>query len=82
MTGRAGQRQASGAVAILLGAAAWGSTGTAAHFAPAGASAASIGAARIAVGGVLLVGDRGQHRPAAARPSGNCWPGERLTALP
>ena len=49
-------RQASGAVAILLGAAAFGSTGTAAHFAPAGASTASIGAARIAVGGALLAG--------------------------
>jgi DME family drug/metabolite transporter len=47
--------QAGGAVAILLGAAAWGSTGTAAHFAPAGASSGSVGAARIAVGGVLLL---------------------------
>jgi DME family drug/metabolite transporter len=45
---------ASGAVAILLGAAAWGSTGTAAHFAPGAASTASIGAARIALGGLLL----------------------------
>jgi drug/metabolite transporter, DME family len=43
-----------GAAAILLGAAAWGSTGTAAHFAPSAASSASIGAARIALGGVLL----------------------------
>lgn len=43
---------------MLLGAAAWGSTGTAAHFAPPGATAASIGAARIAVGGagLLVVG--------------------------
>jgi len=40
---------------VLLGAAAWGSTGTAAHFAPPGASSASIGAARIALGGVLLL---------------------------
>jgi DME family drug/metabolite transporter len=46
---------AGGAVAVLLGAAAWGSTGTAAHFAPAAASSSSIGAARIAVGGVLLL---------------------------
>jgi DME family drug/metabolite transporter len=45
-----------GAAAVLLGAAAWGSTGTAAHFAPAGTSAASIGAARIALGGLLLLG--------------------------
>jgi drug/metabolite transporter, DME family len=48
-------RAGSGSVAILLGAAAWGSTGTAAHFAPAGAGAASIGAARIAIGGALLL---------------------------
>jgi DME family drug/metabolite transporter len=40
----------------LLGAAAWGSTGTAAHFAPPGASTATIGAARIALGGLLLLG--------------------------
>jgi drug/metabolite transporter, DME family len=46
----------SGAAAVLLGAAAWGSTGTAAHFAPAGATSGSIGAARIAVGGLLLLG--------------------------
>jgi drug/metabolite transporter, DME family len=39
---------------VLAAAAAWGSTGTAAHFAPAGASSASVGAARIAIGGVLL----------------------------
>jgi drug/metabolite transporter, DME family len=45
----------SGAVAVLLGAAAWGSTGTAAHFAPADASSASIGSARIALGGLLLL---------------------------
>jgi drug/metabolite transporter, DME family len=44
-----------GAVAVLAGAAAWGSTGTAAHFAPAGASSVSIGAARIALGGLLLL---------------------------
>jgi drug/metabolite transporter, DME family len=42
-------------VAVLLGAAAWGSTGTAAHFAPAGATAASVGAARIVLGGALLL---------------------------
>ena len=44
-----------GAIAILLGAAAWGSTGTAAHFAPPGATATSIGAARIAIGGAGLL---------------------------
>jgi DME family drug/metabolite transporter len=40
---------------VLLGAAAWGSTGTAAHVAPAGATSASIGTARIAVGGAVLL---------------------------
>jgi drug/metabolite transporter, DME family len=52
---RPARQPAGSAVAVLLGAAAWGSTGTAAHFAPAGASTASIGAARIAVGGGLLL---------------------------
>jgi DME family drug/metabolite transporter len=40
---------------VLAAAAAWGSTGTAAHFAAAGATSASIGAARIALGGGLLL---------------------------
>jgi drug/metabolite transporter, DME family len=40
---------------VLVAAAAWGSTGTAAHFVPAGASSASVGAARIALGGALLL---------------------------
>jgi DME family drug/metabolite transporter len=40
---------------VLAAAAAWGSTGTAAHFAPAGATGASVGAARIVVGGVGLL---------------------------
>jgi drug/metabolite transporter, DME family len=46
---------AGGVTAVLAAAAAWGSTGTAAHFAPAGASSASVGAARIAIGGALLL---------------------------
>jgi DME family drug/metabolite transporter len=48
-------RLAPGTVGVLLGAAAWGTTGTAAHFAPADASPASVGAARIALGGLLLL---------------------------
>jgi drug/metabolite transporter, DME family len=48
-------RTAGGAAAVLTAAAAWGSTGTAAHFAPAGTSSASVGAARIALGGALLL---------------------------
>ncbi len=47
-------RRAGGALAVLAGAALWGSTGTAAHFAPAGASPVSVGAARIALGGLAL----------------------------
>lgn len=50
-----GKSRAGGAGVILVGAAAWGSTGTAAHFAPPGASSASIGAARIAIGGTVLL---------------------------
>jgi DME family drug/metabolite transporter len=50
MPGRAG-----GAAAILAAAALWGSTGTAAHFAPAGAGPVSVGAARIVAGGALLL---------------------------
>lgn len=48
--------RAGGAIAVLLAAAAWGSTGTAAHFAPGGASPVSVGAARILIGGSLLFG--------------------------
>ena len=52
---RSRPRAVGGAGAVLLGAAAWGSTGTAAHFAPASASSVSIGAARICLGGALLL---------------------------
>jgi drug/metabolite transporter, DME family len=54
-TGRRSAARTGGGAAVLLGAAAWGSTGTAAHFAPAAASSESIGAARIALGGLLLL---------------------------
>jgi len=47
--------RAGGAAAILAAAALWGSTGTVAHFAPPGAGPVSVGAARIVVGGALLV---------------------------
>ncbi len=49
-------------MAVILGAAAWGSTGTAAHYAPAGASSASIGAARIVLGGAVLLALAGRPR--------------------
>jgi drug/metabolite transporter, DME family len=48
-------RRFAGVAAILAAAALWGSTGTVAHVAPPGASPVSIGAARIVVGGALLV---------------------------
>lgn len=47
--------RAAGAAAVLAAAALWGSTGTVAHFVPAGASPVSVGAARIVVGGALLL---------------------------
>jgi DME family drug/metabolite transporter len=47
---------AGGAVAVLLGAAASGTAGTAAHYAPGGASSVSLGAVRIVVGGAVLFG--------------------------
>jgi len=53
--GRGRRIGAGGAAAILLGAAAWGSTGTAAHFAPDGASSVSVGSARIVLGGAMLL---------------------------
>ena len=45
----------AGVVPVLAAAALWGTTGTAQAFAPAGAEPASVGAARIAVGGLLLL---------------------------
>jgi DME family drug/metabolite transporter len=45
-----------GGAAILLAASLWGTTGTARTFAPAGATPVSVGAARIVLGGLLLVG--------------------------
>jgi DME family drug/metabolite transporter len=54
---------AGGAIAVLLGAAAWGSTGTAAHFAPASASSAGIGAARIVLGGAVLLAMAARSSP-------------------
>jgi drug/metabolite transporter, DME family len=67
-TGRQPARAAgpAGVVAILLGAAAWGSTGTVAHFAPAAASPESIGAARIVLGGSLLLLLAARSRPGRA----------------
>lgn len=73
----------TGAVAVLLGAAAWGSTGTAAHFAPAGASSASIGAARIVLGGAVLLGlaARPGQRDGLRQMLGAGWPARARLAL-
>jgi DME family drug/metabolite transporter len=51
----AGRRRLAGIAAILAAATLWGSTGTVAHFAPAGASPAAVGAGRIVLGGAILV---------------------------
>lgn len=56
----------AGPTLVVMGGALWGTTGTAAAFAPAGSGAASIGAARIVVGGVLLA-------LLAAQPIRACW---------
>ncbi|WP_314177611.1 DMT family transporter [Streptomyces winkii] len=49
----AGRRRGSGSLLVLAAAALWGSTGTAASFAPAAASPLSTGAATMGVGGLL-----------------------------
>ena len=51
----AGWRKSGGIASVLGAAALWGSTGTVAHFAPAGANPATVGAARIVLGGAILV---------------------------
>lgn len=48
---------------VLAAAVLWGTTGTAAHYAPDGASPLSIGAARILLGGLLLVVHAARTRP-------------------
>lgn len=49
-----GARRPSHALAVLLAAVLWGTTGTVAHFAPAGSSALAIGLATFGIGGVVL----------------------------
>lgn len=44
----------SHAIAVLLAAVLWGTTGTVAHFAPAGSSALAIGLATFGIGGLVL----------------------------
>ncbi|MEU6236479.1 EamA family transporter [Kitasatospora sp. NPDC047058] len=63
----------SGPVPILIAAVLWGTTGTAGSLAPAGAPAAAIGCAGLAVGGLLLFLT---SRGARSLP-GACTPSER-----
>ncbi|MGH3389400.1 MAG: DMT family transporter [Actinomadura sp.] len=58
---------------ILLAAALWGTTGTARTFAPDGASPVSVGAARIVLGGLLLL-VLAVHRGALRRLARNATP--------
>ncbi len=48
-------RGPGGAGGVLLAAVLWGTTGTAAAFVPSGATPVSVGAARIVIGGLLLL---------------------------
>lgn len=70
--GAGGKQGASpgGAGAILAAAALWGSTGTAAHFAPRGVSSVSVGAARIVLAGLILV-LVAQYSPASGAAAGS-----------
>lgn len=52
---RIASAQPGGSGSIMVAAALWGTTGTVRAFAPAGASPISVGAARLAVGGLLLL---------------------------
>ncbi|KAA5836161.1 EamA family transporter [Saccharopolyspora hirsuta] len=57
----------SGPLPVLLASALWGTTGTAASFAPAGASPLSIGAATMGFGGLLLLALAGRSAFAVLR---------------
>ncbi|MDT0347106.1 DMT family transporter [Streptomyces litchfieldiae] len=57
----------SGAPLVLAASALWGTTGTAASYAPAGASALSIGAATMGVGGLLTLAVAGRSALAVLR---------------
>ncbi|MEU1518770.1 EamA family transporter [Streptomyces sp. NPDC005811] len=63
-----------GPAPILLAAVLWGTTGTAASLAPAGAPAAAIGSAGLALGGILLfLLSRGARALPAACTRGERW---------
>ncbi|MGY4980755.1 DMT family transporter [Streptomyces sp. 900105755] len=64
----------AGPLPILTAAVLWGTTGTAGSLAPAGVPAAAVGAAGLALGGLLLF----LTAPAARSLPGACTGGERL----
>lgn len=64
----------SGSVPILAAAVLWGTTGTVSTFAPAGASAAAVGSAGLALGGLLLFLSARTARSLPGKcPSGERW---------
>jgi drug/metabolite transporter, DME family len=73
-------RRAGGA-AILAAAALWGSTGTAAHFAPAAAGPVSVGAARIVAGGALLLAIALCSKPLCSKPPARTGRGREIRQL-
>lgn len=67
------RRLVSGVLPILLAAVLWGSTGTAASFAPAEATALSIGAANMGIGGLLLLAAAGRSALPLLRGGPRVW---------
>ncbi|MFJ8579640.1 EamA family transporter [Micromonospora sp. NPDC093277] len=64
----------TGPLPILVAAALWGTTGTASSLAPAGAPAAAVGSAGLALGGLLLfVSTRGAHSLPRRCAHGERW---------
>ncbi|SBT46226.1 EamA family transporter [Micromonospora narathiwatensis] len=64
----------TGPVPILVAAALWGTTGTASSLAPAGAPAAAVGSAGLALGGLLLfLSTRGAHSLPRRCTRGERW---------
>ena len=70
VTGGSVRQFRTGPLPVLTAAALWGTTGTAATFAPPGASALSIGAATMGFGGLLLLAIAGKSALSVLR-SGN-----------
>ncbi|MGW8376665.1 EamA family transporter [Streptomyces sp. ODS28] len=71
-------RSAAGPLLVLLAATLWGTTGTAASFAPSGASSLSIGAATMGLGGLLTLLLAGRSALAVLRGGGRAAPARAL----